>query len=66
VVATLTRPAPAELEGRECMLNGQPAFAMFLDGRPVLAILLGVADGRICRIFICADPARLAYVGSLQ
>lgn len=63
VVASLTRRAPAELEGRECMLNGQPAFAMFVGRRPVLAILLGVADGRICRIFVCADPARLAHVG---
>jgi RNA polymerase sigma-70 factor (ECF subfamily) len=66
VVASLSRRGPQTLDTRECTLNGQPAVVAFLEGRPVFAILLGVADGRIRRVFICADPSRLAHVGSLQ
>ena len=66
VVASLARRGPEGLERRECTLNGQPAVVTYLDGRPVFAILLGIGDDRIRRIFVCADPARLAHVGSLQ
>jgi RNA polymerase sigma-70 factor (ECF subfamily) len=66
VIVSLTRRGPANLVQRESLLNGQPAVVAFLDGQPVFAILLGVARDRIRRVFICADPARLAHVGSLQ
>jgi RNA polymerase sigma-70 factor (ECF subfamily) len=65
VVASLGQRGE-ELEWRECTLNAQPAVVAFLESRPVFAILLGVGSGRIRRIFICADPSRLAHVGSLQ
>jgi RNA polymerase sigma-70 factor (ECF subfamily) len=44
-------------------LNGQPAL-VFHDGEtPFAALLLGVADGRIHRVFFHADIARLRYLG---
>jgi RNA polymerase sigma-70 factor (ECF subfamily) len=33
------------------------------DGRPVAAILLSVADGKIRHVFIHADPEHLRHVG---
>lgn len=66
VVASLSRRAPVNLERRECTLNGQPALVAFLDGQPAFTILLGVANDHIRRVFICADPERLAHVGSLH
>jgi RNA polymerase sigma-70 factor, ECF subfamily len=44
-------------------LNGQPALAFFMDGRPFAAVLLAVAEGRIQRVFFQADPARLGHLG---
>jgi RNA polymerase sigma-70 factor (ECF subfamily) len=49
-------------EVREQTLNGQPALVAVREGRVVAAILLSVAQGRIRRVFIHADPAHLAYV----
>jgi RNA polymerase sigma-70 factor (ECF subfamily) len=51
------------LDTRECVLNGQPALVASRDGKPVVAILLAVADGKIRRVFIHADPTRLGHVG---
>jgi RNA polymerase sigma-70 factor, ECF subfamily len=36
------------------------------DGRPLAAILLSVADGKIRNVFIHADPARLRHLGPLN
>src|SRR5262249_29915637 len=36
-------------------LNGEPALVSLKDGQPDAAILIGVADGRICRVFVQAD-----------
>jgi RNA polymerase sigma-70 factor, ECF subfamily len=66
VVASLTRRSPAGLERREWELNGQPAIVGVLDGRPVFAVLLAVADGKIQHIFIHADPTRLSHLGPLN
>jgi RNA polymerase sigma-70 factor (ECF subfamily) len=44
-------------------LNGQPAVVLYDQGRPVGAILLAVAEGKIQRIFFHADPRRLRYLG---
>ncbi len=63
-VAAFSRRPSAPLETRECELNGRPAIVGFRAGRPVVAILLSVADGRIRRIFLQADPERLERVGS--
>jgi RNA polymerase sigma-70 factor (ECF subfamily) len=47
-------------------LNGQPAMVLLRQGRPEAAILLSVAGGRIHRIFIQGDPARLRHLGPLH
>jgi len=54
----------AAVETRECALNGQPALVASRGGRPIAAILLSVAEGKIRRVFIHADPARLSHLGA--
>jgi RNA polymerase sigma-70 factor, ECF subfamily len=44
-------------------LNGQPALVFYDGETPFAALLLGVADGRIQRVFFHADVARLRYLG---
>ncbi|MCA1829427.1 MAG: sigma-70 family RNA polymerase sigma factor [Gemmatimonadales bacterium] len=65
-VATFARRRDGPLEQHECELNGRPAIVAMQGGRPVVAILLSVADGRIRRLFLQADPARLKHVGLIQ
>jgi RNA polymerase sigma-70 factor, ECF subfamily len=62
VAAFAHRPSPPLLT-RECELNGQPAIVASHEGRPLVAILLAVAGGRIRRVFLQADPARLQHIG---
>lgn len=57
---------PPDAQFREHTLNGQPAIVAFAGGEPVLAILVSVADGKIARIFLHADRARLRHVGSIN
>jgi RNA polymerase sigma-70 factor (ECF subfamily) len=54
------------IDTRECELNGQPALLDMRDGRPIAALLISVADGKIRRLFIHADPARLGHVGAVH
>jgi RNA polymerase sigma-70 factor (ECF subfamily) len=61
VSAFARRPSRA-LETRECELNGLPAIVGLSEGRPIVAILLAVAEGRIRRVFLQADPARLRHL----
>jgi RNA polymerase sigma-70 factor (ECF subfamily) len=56
------RQQPGDVKHRVCQLNGTPALVTLRDGRPIAAILLSVADGKIHRIFIQADRARLRHV----
>jgi len=51
-------------ETRECDLNGQPAILAVRDGRVVAALLLVIAEGKICQVFIQADPAHLGRLGA--
>ena len=44
-------------------LNGQPALVFYDQDAPFAALLLGVADARIHRVFFHADLARLRYLG---
>src|SRR2546425_608695 len=62
-VSAFARRSSPVLETRECELNGLPAIVALQEGRPVVAILLGVAEGRIRRVFLQADPARLKRIG---
>lgn len=45
-------------------LNGQPAIVFYDQDAPFAALLFGVADGRIHRVFFHADVARLRYLGT--
>jgi RNA polymerase sigma-70 factor (ECF subfamily) len=60
VVAT-SRDAGLEAEMHE--LNGQPAIVLYENDQPSAALLLGVANGRIHRVFFHADTARLRHLG---
>ena len=60
VAATTTRSPNRYAEIHE--LNGQPALAFYAEDAPFAALLLGVADGRIHRVFFHADVARLRYL----
>jgi RNA polymerase sigma-70 factor (ECF subfamily) len=62
-VIEATRRVSATLEVEEHTLNGQPAIVLYREGAPFAAILLGVADGRIHRVFFHADTARLRHLG---
>jgi RNA polymerase sigma-70 factor (ECF subfamily) len=44
-------------------LNGQPALVFYDGDAPFAALLLGVADGRIQRVFFHADTGRLRHLG---
>jgi RNA polymerase sigma-70 factor, ECF subfamily len=55
--------AGPELAFHERMLNGQPAAVIFQGGRPVTAILVSVADGKVRHVFLHVDAARLGHVG---
>jgi RNA polymerase sigma-70 factor (ECF subfamily) len=51
----------------ECVLNGQPAIVYLGDGgRPVAALMIAVAGGRIRHVFVQADAARLKHLGPLH
>jgi RNA polymerase sigma-70 factor (ECF subfamily) len=60
-VVAATRGSAAEVEVHE--LNGQPALVLYDAGVPSAALLLGVAQGRIHRVFFHADMARLRHLG---
>jgi RNA polymerase sigma-70 factor (ECF subfamily) len=62
-VVAATRTAAA-LDAEVHELNGQPAIVLYRENAPFAAILLGVADGRIHRVFFHADLARLRYLGA--
>lgn len=65
-VSAFARRPSLPLETRECELNGLPAIVALDEGRPVVAILLAVAEGRIRRVFLQADPARLKRIGLIH
>ena len=44
-------------------LNGQPALVFYEEDAPFAALLLGVTDGRIHRVYFHADLTRLRYLG---
>jgi RNA polymerase sigma-70 factor (ECF subfamily) len=63
VTATTSRGgALFALDERE--LNGRPAVVFYREGEATAALLLGVADGKITRVFFHADATRLGHVGA--
>ncbi|HET7539324.1 MAG TPA: sigma-70 family RNA polymerase sigma factor [Polyangiaceae bacterium] len=62
-VVAATRRGGALFQVEEHELNGQPAVVFYDGERPSAALLLGVADGKIQRVFFHADLQRLAHLG---
>ena len=62
VVAATSRTA-GNLQVEERELNGQPAVVFWLGEQPFAALLLGVQDGKIARVFFHADSERLSHLG---
>jgi len=60
-VAAVSRDSGLSAEVHE--LNGQPAMVLYADDAPFGALLLGVSDDRIHRVFFHGDSARLRYLG---
>jgi RNA polymerase sigma-70 factor (ECF subfamily) len=63
VVAT-ARESGLDFEWRE--LNGQPALIFLQGGQVVGALLIAVADGRVQRVFFCADRERLGFASGAR
>lgn len=62
VSATTKRGAPL-FEPEEHELNGRPAVVFYREGAAAAALLLGIADGKIVRVFFYADLTRLGHLG---
>ncbi|MEI9936758.1 MAG: sigma-70 family RNA polymerase sigma factor [Pseudomonadota bacterium] len=63
-VVAATQRGSALFQWEEHDLNGQPAIVFYDADRPSAALLLGVADGKILRVFFHADLHRLGHVGA--
>ncbi|MFE2107730.1 sigma-70 family RNA polymerase sigma factor [Kitasatospora sp. NPDC059463] len=50
-------------ESRPVLVNGEPAVAAFVDGRPVSLAAFTVRGGRIVELTIFTDPERLERLG---
>jgi RNA polymerase sigma-70 factor (ECF subfamily) len=61
-VAATARTSDLEAEIHE--LNGQPALVLYDGEAPFAALLLGVADARIHRVYFHGDVGRLRYLGA--
>ncbi|MGC4054840.1 MAG: sigma-70 family RNA polymerase sigma factor [Paludibaculum sp.] len=60
-IAATAQRAVLETEMHE--LNGRPALVFYSGNAPFAALLLGIADGRIQRVFFHADSGRLRFLG---
>lgn len=65
VVTTSERGATV-LAREQRELNGQAALLLHQGGRPAVAIMLGIADGRIARVYVQADPTRLTRLARVD
>ena len=63
-VVAATRRGTALFQFAEHELNGQPAIVFYDGDRPSAALLLGVAEGKIQRVFFHADLQRLGHLGA--
>ncbi|MFB6888166.1 sigma-70 family RNA polymerase sigma factor [Kitasatospora sp. NPDC056327] len=50
-------------ESRPVLVNGEPAVATFVDGRPVSLAAFTVRGGRVVGLDVFTDPERLARLG---
>jgi RNA polymerase sigma-70 factor (ECF subfamily) len=62
-VSATTRRGASLFELEERDLNGRPALVFYRNGEPEAALLLGIANGRIERVFFHSDLTRLGHLG---
>jgi len=63
-VVAASRRGTLLFEWQERELNGQPAIVFYDGDSPSAALLLGVAEGKIERVFFHADLQRLGHLGA--
>lgn len=66
ICALRRQDASARFQVVQRTLNGEPAIISLLDGRPMSATLIAVADGKIRHVYFQADPERLRRLGALH
>jgi RNA polymerase sigma-70 factor, ECF subfamily len=54
----------ARADCRPALLNGRPGAIAWEDGKPVQALTLEVAEGRITGIYLVLNPEKLAHLAS--
>jgi RNA polymerase sigma-70 factor (ECF subfamily) len=62
-VAATAPEGTKDLEVRPIELNGSPSLLFLRGGQPYAAMLISAEGGRIRRVFVQADPAKLARLG---
>lgn len=60
VVGANLKFTPPNAVQRILMINGQPGFVSYLDGRAETVLTVDVIDGRIRQIFVLRNPDKLA------
>jgi RNA polymerase sigma-70 factor (ECF subfamily) len=69
VAAFVAAAAPQGADGLELVereLNGQPAVVLLRDGRPIVVLMIAVADQKIASIFFQADALRLGRLARVE
>lgn len=66
LMAAAARQKLPPAQFRERTLNGEPAIVAYREGRPVMAMLVATAEGRIRHVYLQADPERLRRLGALH
>jgi hypothetical protein len=60
LLVNLTRRLPASTEAAACWVNGSPGFLVRVRGKPFLTQAFEVDEGRIRRVTIVTNPAKLS------
>lgn len=63
VAAFLSQPGADQINYVERTLNGKAATVAFLHGKPIAAVFVSVAEGKVQRVFFQADATRLQHLG---
>lgn len=62
VLLSVLSRSPSDMEIRECLVNGLPAYFVEQQGEPFMTVSFEVADDRITAIYIVRNPDKLAHV----
>jgi RNA polymerase sigma-70 factor (ECF subfamily) len=59
IIGALRKFVPADHVSRRAEINGQPGIITSVAGRPISAVILDLAEGRIQSIYIVTNPEKL-------